>query len=94
MPNLDQTGPLGEGPKTGQGQGPCDNGNGESRNFGRGNGFGRGFGRGLSRILGYCPFQPKITKEDEMKILSDETETLEKELKTLKEHIARLKEEK
>ncbi|MFA5368656.1 MAG: DUF5320 domain-containing protein [Candidatus Paceibacterota bacterium] len=36
MPNLDKTGPMGMGARTGRGMGPCCNG--------LGRGFGRGFG--------------------------------------------------
>ncbi len=42
MPNKDKTGPLGEGPLTGRGLGPC--GNGEKRGrlgLGQRSGFGR-----------------------------------------------------
>ena len=37
MPNQDRTGPLGQGPLTGRGLGPC--GRGLRRGFGRGFGF-------------------------------------------------------
>ncbi len=35
MPRFDQTGPVGSGPRTGRGMGPC------GRGYGRGWGFGR-----------------------------------------------------
>lgn len=52
MPNRDKTGPLGKGPKTGRGMGPCEdsakpeNKNSQVFGFGRFRGFGRGFRRG------------------------------------------------
>ena len=57
MPNRDGTGPNGNGPKTGRGQGNCqkDNGNNEEQNSsnfrGRERGClnGRGCGRGLGK---------------------------------------------
>ncbi len=48
MPNLDGTGPLGKGPKTGRGLGRCQgNGTGLRPGFGRGLGFRRGRCRGF-----------------------------------------------
>ncbi|MEA2112952.1 MAG: DUF5320 domain-containing protein [Patescibacteria group bacterium] len=38
MPKFDGTGPLGQGPRTGRGMGPCGGG------MGRGCGFGQGMG--------------------------------------------------
>jgi len=63
MPGFDGTGPLGQGPGTGRGLGPCGAGVrwfprfwGRGFGFGRGRGFafgrGRGFGRGWGR--GFC----------------------------------------
>jgi len=59
MPNRNATGPLGEGPKTGRGLGPCGSGQANGRNedsdhprkglFGRGRRQGRGLGLGLGR---------------------------------------------
>lgn len=46
MPQLDKTGPQGDGQKTGRGMGPC-NGDAQKRGFGRGFGCGRGCGRGF-----------------------------------------------
>lgn len=43
MPLRDKTGPLGKGPLTGRGMGPC--GTGTGRPIGPGRGLGRGMGR-------------------------------------------------
>ena len=66
MPAQDGTGPLGQGPLTGRGMGPC------GRGFGRG--FRRGFGRGFGRN------QPlSLTKDQERKILEAELAEIEAE---------------
>ena len=39
MPAQDRTGPLGQGPMTGRGLGPCGRGLARGRGFGRGRGF-------------------------------------------------------
>ena len=79
MPNRDKTGPMGQGPLTGRGFGPCGGGKG----FGRGFGFGcgRGFGRGLGRFFGWN--QPQ-TKEEQVQSLSDYRKALEEELEDVK----------
>lgn len=78
MPVQDRTGPLGLGPLTGRGLGPC----------------GRGFRRGFGFRAGFYPqiIQPQvITEADEKKILEAElkeigieTKEIEKRLKELK----------
>ena len=53
MPYQDGTGPQGQGPRTGRGQGNCagQGGTGRGRGLGRGGGRGRGFGgRGLGGV--------------------------------------------
>lgn len=52
MPFQDGTGPQGQGPRTGRGQGNCagQGGTGRGRGLGRGRGAGRGFGRGLGGV--------------------------------------------
>lgn len=71
MPGMDKTGPLGQGPLTGRGLGPC--GAGARRGFGRG--MGRGFGMGCRRFA--MAGQPVVLSE------SDEKKILEQELKEL-----------
>ena len=57
MPRGDNTGPDGEGPRTGRGLGYCSGydapGYYHGRGYGRGMGFGRGMGRGYGRGMGY-----------------------------------------
>ena len=89
MPRFDRTGPRGMGPRTGRGMGPCAMGYGGG--YGMGCGFGQGFG--FDRFGGY-PYQPRITKEEEIEMLSEELETLEEEMKDIKEYIAELKSKK
>jgi hypothetical protein len=82
MPRFDGTGPLGSGPGTGWGRGPC----------GAGMGWRRGGGRGLGRrrFWGYYP-GPAPSKKEETEILSEEAEMLEEDLKAIKARLAELK---
>lgn len=75
MPRQDATSPLGYGPKTGWGFGPC----------GMGFAFGRGYGRGYGRWV----YQP-ISKKEEKEMLEDELAFLENEVKAVKERISKL----
>lgn len=70
MPAGDRTGPLGQGPLTGRGLGPC------GRGFARRRGFGRG------RFLATAPME--LTEAEEKKILEAEKQEIEKRLKELK----------
>jgi len=85
MPRFDGTGPLGFGPGTGWGLGPCGAGMGWRRDFGRGFGW--------RRFWGY-PYQPQITKKEEKEILEKEVAYLEEELKAIKARLAELKGQK
>lgn len=95
MPRFDETGPLGYGPGTGWGMGPCacppsPNGSAVGRRgagIGWRRGFGRGFGRG--RFWGYYPASYP-TKKEETEILNEEAVALEEELKTIKQRLAEL----
>jgi len=84
MPRFDGTGPLGTGPGTGWGLGPCGAGRAWRR------GWGRGFGR---RRFGVYPYQP-LNKEEEKKILEENLADLEEELKAIKARLAELKGQK
>ncbi|MFO7710905.1 MAG: DUF5320 domain-containing protein [Candidatus Woesearchaeota archaeon] len=72
MPAGDRTGPLGDGPLTGRGLGPC----GGRRAF-RGRGLGRGFRRGLFG-------RRQISNSDEKELIDEELQELEKEREYLK----------
>lgn len=81
MPGFDSTGPMGTGPMTGRGFGPCGLGLGWRRRFGTGRGLGRYF-------RWSCP----QTKKDQIQALKDyqaalreESEDVEKELKDSQE---------
>lgn len=74
MPGFDKTGPMGTGPMTGRGFGPCGLGLGWRRRFGAGRGMGRYFG---------CWNFPE-TKEDKLKALVDYKKALEEELEDVK----------
>lgn len=76
MPYQDGTGPMGAGPRTGRGLGPCGAG------FARGRNFGQGFGRG--RFGGYGPYRAPTTN-------GEEKEALEQDLKDIKERLSEIK---
>jgi len=79
MPGYDKTGPIGMGPKTGKGFGPCGLGLGWRRHFGAGRGLGRYFNW-------MCPQNPKDQKKaliDYKKALEEELEDVNKEEKEL-----------
>ena len=82
MPRFDGTGPMGAGPGTGWGMGPCGAGMGWRR------GFGRGFG--WRRFWGY-PYRSQITEKEEKEILEQDAKDLEEELKAIKARLAELK---
>ncbi|GER80934.1 MAG: DUF5320 domain-containing protein [Anaerolineales bacterium] len=61
MPFQDGTGPQGQGPRTGRGQGNCNGqgGTGGGRGLGRGRGFGRGRG-GVNLQQGASPLKARL----------------------------------
>jgi hypothetical protein len=59
MPNRDKTGPLGQGPVTGRGLGPC----GQGKGLGFGRGMGRKFGRGLCRFNSLADYRKALEEE-------------------------------
>lgn len=85
MPAFDKTGPLGQGPLTGRGLGPC----GAGKAYGpRGSRPRLGLFRG-GRFWG-IPYQEVDTKT-EKEMLKEETEALEDELKAVKERLEEIK---
>ncbi len=94
MPGQDRTGPLGYGPRTGRGLGPC--GSGYARGVGRGAGFGRGMGfrRGFAPAWGYSPYGYEPTKDQEIADLRAEKEAIQEELKQIDERLKELESKK
>ncbi len=86
MPGQDGTGPLGQGPLTGRGLGPCGRGLGFRKGFGRGSGrsFGRGLGIGTAMPVILTKEQEKKILEAELKEIETEKAEVEKQLKELK----------
>ena len=76
MPALDQTGPIGMGPMTGRGFGPCGLGLGWSRRFGAGRGLGRYFGRNFPQ-----------TKANKLKALVEYQKTLHEEMEDVEKEL-------
>ena len=79
MPGGDGTGPLGEGPLTGRGLGPCGRGLAIRRRF-----RGRYFRYPIAQ-------QITLTKQEQKKILEEERKDLELELKAIQEKLKELK---
>lgn len=75
MPAKDGTGPMGQGPKTGRGFGPCVKVT------------GRGFGRGIGRGYGPCSDGRTWTAEEEKEHLKETSKWLEQELSAIKERL-------
>jgi len=93
MSGFDRTGPLGYGPMTGRGMGPC--GAGYARGVGRGAGFGRGMGfrRGFAPAWG-SSYGYRPTREQEIADLRAEKESIQEELKNLDERLKELESKK
>ncbi len=74
MPGFDKTGPMGVGPMSGRGFGPCAR--------------GRGYGRGLGRYFGWNAPQTKAEQIEDIqaykKALQEELEDLDKQLADLR----------
>lgn len=90
MPGFDRTGPIGRGPQTGRGLGPCGMGYGRA-------GFGRGFGRGMGfrrAWADYPEYAEYPTKEQEIADLKAEKELMEKGLESLKQRLKELENKK
>lgn len=79
MPRFDGTGPLGAGPMTGRGFGPCGLGLGWRRRFGGGRGLGRYFGWNWPSTDNEARQSLKEYKQS----LKEELEDVEKEEKEL-----------
>jgi hypothetical protein len=99
MPRNDQTGPLGDGPKTGQGAGPCTvdsqaddgshmSGPGYGNGFGPSRGFRCGMGRGRRARRGGFFGQPN--PQDERSLLENQRETLRSRLTRVDERLGEL----
>ncbi|MFW5780214.1 MAG: DUF5320 domain-containing protein [Bacillota bacterium] len=89
MPGRNMTGPLGQGPMTGRGQGLCNssqlgyNNRKQSLSLGFRKGMGRGLGRGrglgLGMGLGYA-VQDDMTLKQEREILQTRINEIDKEI--------------
>ncbi len=96
MPGFDGTGPLGRGPGTGGGFGPCGVGRFRIRGFrgGYGRGFGWGPGRGFRHWWQTGPvpyYSPGATNPDDEKIfLKEQAEQLKAELAEMEQRMAEL----
>lgn len=95
MPGFNGTGPMGQGPGTGWGLGPCGAGlrRGGARGFGRGwfgRGAGWGFGPRASGPFGYGGGAGYAAPPDEAQALRDEEAFLKSELEAIQKRLAEL----
>ena len=91
MPGRNGTGPMGQGPLTGRGLGPCGGGAAYGgRFYGRRMGFGRGarFGGGFGGAGYYAP--ANLTAEEQKELLSERKAFLESELNDLQKQMDEL----
>lgn len=79
MPRRDKTGPLGMGPRTGWGMGPCEAG------YGPGLGWGRGYGRVMCGWF-WRKYQ-SMPKNERRELLKSEIEDLKQELEMTKKEL-------
>lgn len=84
MPFRDATGPLGQGPMTGRGLGPCGGGMSYGRGYGR--------GRGWRRWGYYPPIQP--TEKEEKEMIQEEMSLLKEQMRTFEDRLEELKKKK
>lgn len=82
MPRQDKTGPMGMGPRTGRGMGPCGGG------YGWGLGQGRGYGRAMCGWF-YRKYQT-MSKSERKDLLKDEIEDLKQELQMVEGELKEL----
>ena len=84
MPNMDKTGPRGQGSRTGRQMGTCG-GNSQGNTLRRGLGRGRQMGRGLGNCFRRPsePIEINLSKEEQIKILESEKAEIEKRLNEL-----------
>lgn len=86
MPRLDGTGPMGMGPMTGRGLGPCGYGI-----------RGRGRGMGYGMMMGGCPWYGQIAKPtpaEEKQILADQIAMLKDNLEVAQKRLSELDNQK
>ncbi|MBN1942659.1 MAG: DUF5320 domain-containing protein [Phycisphaerae bacterium] len=83
MPGFDGTGPMGQGPMTGRGLGPCGRGMAFRRGGGRGLGYGRSWFRGGA--YSYPQNAPDASASDDARIeeLAGRLDRIESMLETL-----------
>ena len=94
MPNLDRTGPQGEGPMTGRRIGFLRDNLAMQPRMGRRQGYGYGYGYGCCRRFQVWPFQEMPTDVEELEILKEEQQTLNSALKNVSKRITELEKNK
>lgn len=82
MPQQDKTGPIGEGPMSGRGAGPCNS------SYGPGLGLGRGYGRVMCGWF-WRKYQA-MPEEERKELLKSEIEDMKQELQMVEEELKEL----
>lgn len=93
MPRFDQTGPRGQGPRTGRGMGFCPPGiTGFGAGFAPGMGWGRGGGMGFGPRANFAPGWGRMfwTQQDWQESLEDYRDGLKRELQAVEQELADL----
>ena len=92
MAGRDGSGPLGMGPMTGRGFGPCGRGRFVGRRprlgLGLGYGYGRGYGRGIGYYSSYEPYpyeSDPVDESTERSLIEEEKAILEARLRDINE---------
>ena len=89
MPGRNATGPMGRGPLTGRGMGPCGGGAAYGC-YGYGNRMGSGYGMHRGRIYnGYYP-QAELSADQQKEMLTNQKVFLESELAALQKKLEEL----
>ncbi len=90
MPGRNATGPMGQGPLTGRGMGPCGGGAAFGGHIGRGRCSGKGHGVRMGRgQYGYYP-QTELSADQQKDILTNRKAILENELDALQKKLEEL----
>ena len=90
MPGRNATGPMGQGPLTGRGMGPCGGGAAYGGRIGRGRRMSSGYGMHMGRNqYGYYP-QVELSADQQKEMLTNQKAILESELAALQKKLEEL----
>lgn len=90
MPRCNRQGPLGQGPMTGRGLGPCGCAVTKGNYFSGGRHMGEGYGMHIGRNFNRFSYQPELTMEQQKELLSEKKAILENEIANLQKNLDEL----